>query len=199
MAVFADLLCCRGDPRGELVQLQLAREQRPSDPRLARAESEHLARHDRALLGGLRTATSLCELTWRRGYIVEAKLHSFAQDTEVTRPGQRAVIERKRPRLVRLVRELLSLDSAHQLSMLSLQLPYSSFAREHLLACVDEVATAVPSALRVLAVHVLERQYDEWWADTWRPAATLEDQVGELHVSVDAGLLSAVRNSLSLR
>ena len=194
MAVFADLLCCRGDPRGELVQLQLERERRPSDPRLARAEAEHLSRHDRALLGGLRTATSLCELTWRRGYIVEAKLHSFAQDPEMVRPGHRLVAERKRPRLVRLVRELLALDSAHQLSMLSVQLPYSSFARELLLACVDEVAKAAPAALRVLAVHVLERRYDEWWADTWTPAATLEEQLGDLHVSVDAGLLSAVRD-----
>jgi hypothetical protein len=36
----------------------------------------------------------------------------------------------------------------------------------------------------------------EWWAEEWRPAATLEEQVGELHLSVDAGLLSDVRDLL---
>ena len=196
MAVFADLLSVRGDPRGELVALQLGRERRPSCPRLARAEREHLARHDRALLGGLRTATSLCELTWRRGYIVEAKLHSFAQDLNDRFTGQRLVTEPKRARLARLVRELLGLESAQQLAMLSVQLPYSSFARAHLLACVDEVILAAPPALRVLAVHVLELRYDGRYNDEWRVAPTLEQQVGDLHVSADAAFAPQVFHRL---
>ena len=198
MAVFADLLCVRGDPRGELVQLQLARERFPSDPRLARAEAEHLARHDRPLLGGLRTATTLFELTWRRGYIVEAKLRSLAEDPALPRRGQR-VLEVRRPRLPRLVRELLTIESSFALSMLTVQLPYSTFARELLLACVDEVAVAAPSALRVLGVHVLERRYndDDWSPYDWRVAHTIEEQLGELHVSVDAALVAGVRARLS--
>lgn len=199
MAVYADLLCVRGDPRGELVQLQLERERRPSDPRLARAEAEHLARHDRALLGGLRTVTSLCEFTWRRGYIVEAKLQSQAVDDAplwTQRRGQRQVPEPKRPRFARHVRELLSLESARGLSMLTVALPYSTFARELLLACVDEVVLAAPPQLRVLGVHLLERSYrDEWWPE-WRAAATIEEQLGDLHLSVDAGLAAAVRSLL---
>lgn len=197
MAVFADLLCVRGDPRGELVQLQLARERFPSDQRLARAEAEHLARHDRALLGGLRTATTLCELTWRRGYIVEAKLRSLAEDPAIPRRGQR-LPEPRKPRLPRLVRELFALESSHTLSMLTVQLPYSTFARELLLACVDEVALAAPAALRVLGLHVLERRYDDYdWSHDWNVAHTIEERLGELHVSVDAALVSGVRARLS--
>lgn len=197
MAVFADLLSGRGDPRGELVALQLEREQRPFDARLAKAEAEHLARHDRALLGGLRTATSLCELTWRRGYIVEAKLRSFAQDLTDRFTGQRLVIEPKRARLARLVRELLALESAQQLAMLTVQLPYSSFARAHLLACVDEVLAASPGALRVLGVHLLEQRYrDDWYSADWHAAATIEELVGDLHVSADAAFAPEVFSRL---
>jgi hypothetical protein len=196
MAVFADLLCGRGDPRGELVQLQLERERRPNDLRLARAEAAHLARYDRALLGGLRTATTLCELTWRRGYIVEAKLHSSSRDLVDYRTGQRLNTAPKRHRLARLVRELLTLESAQQLVMLTVQLPYSSFARAHLLACLDEVAQLQPRALRVLGVHLLEQRYDEWHSEDWTVSATLEEQVGELHLSVDAGLAAAVHDRL---
>ena len=197
MAVYADLLSVRGDPRGELVQLQLERERRPFDPRLVRAEAEHLARHDRALLGGLRTATTLCELIWRRGYIVEAKLRSFAQDPDDRFTGQRLAVEPKRARLGRLVRELLALESAQQLAMLTVQLPYSSFARAHLLACVDEVVVAAPASLRVLGVHVLEPNYDNWQDSEWRVAATLEQQLGDLHVSAAAAFAPTVFARLS--
>lgn len=198
MAVLADLLSGRGDPRGELVQLQLEREQRPFDVRLAKAEAAHLARHDRALLGPLRTATSLCELTWRRGYIVEARLKSYAQDHADRFTGQRVVIEPKRTRLARLVRELLALESARPLAMLTVQLPYSSFARPHLLACVDEVLVASPSSLRVLGVHVLEQRYgDDWYSADWHVAATLEQRVGDLHVSADAAFAPQVFSRLA--
>ncbi|MDP3155742.1 MAG: hypothetical protein Q8N23_23925 [Archangium sp.] len=190
MAVFADLLCGQGDPRGELVQLQLAREQKPHDARLARAEAAHLARHDRALLGGLRTATTLCELTWRRGFIVEAKLRSFAQDLAEPRTGLQP--EPRRSRLPRLVRELLTLESTRRLSMLTVQLPYSTFARAQLSACVDEVVSAQPDSLRVLSVHVLEQRYDDWYSNDWSVAATVDEQVGEVFVSVDAGLAGVV-------
>lgn len=194
MAVFADALCQRGDPRGELVQLQLGLEERPGDPRLVRAEAEHLARNDRALLGGLRTATTLCQLTWRRGYVVEAKVKSLAQDPADLWPRGRVRADPPRVRLARVVRELLSLESAQPLSMLTVQMPYSTFARAHLLACVEEVAQGTPPALRVLAVHVLEARYDDDWSgSTWQAATTVEEQLGDLHVSVDAALVSPVR------
>lgn len=195
MAVFADQLCAQGDPRGELVQLQLGLEQRPFDARLVRAEAAHLARHDRALLGGLRTATALCQLTWRRGYVVEAKVKSLAQDPADLWPRGRVRADPPRVRLARVVRELLALESAQPLSMLTVQMPYSTFARAHLLACVEEVAQGTPPALRVLAVHVLEARYDDdgWLNTGWHAAATVEDQLGELHVSVDAGLVAPVR------
>jgi hypothetical protein len=191
MAVFADLLSVRGDPRGELVALQLERERRPSDPRLARAEAEHLARHDRALLGGLRTATSLCELTWRRGYIVEAKLRSVAQDP-ANRLRQRQIVEPKRARLARVVRELLALESAQQLAMLRVEQAYSSFARAHLLACADEVVLAAPPALRVLGLHLLEQRYEDRYDWEWRVAPTIQQQLGDLHVSADAAFAPQV-------
>jgi hypothetical protein len=159
-----------------------------------RAEAEHLARNDRALLGGLRTATTLCQLTWRRGYVVEAKVKSLAQDPADLWPRGRVRVDPPRVRLARVVRELLTLESAQPLSMLTVQMPYSTFARGHLLACVEEVAQGTPPALRVLAVHVLEERYDDdWSASGWQPAATVEEQLGDLHVSVDAALVSPVR------
>jgi len=192
MSVFADMLCVRGDPRGELVQLQLARERWPSDARLAREEAAHIARNDRALLGGLRTATSMCEFVWRRGYIVEAKLQSLARTENQWRAGRWVPLEPKKPKLPRLVRELLSLDSARPLAMLTVSLPFSNFTREQLLGCAEVIAARRTPALSVVSLHALELVDRDWNGESWIIGATTEERLGELHVSAAVGVANEV-------
>jgi hypothetical protein len=192
MSVFADMLCVRGDPRGELVQLQFARERWPSDARLAREEAAHIARNDRALLGGLRTATSMCEFVWRRGYIVEAKLQSLARTENQWRAGRWVPLEPKKPKLPRLVRELLTLDSAQPLSMLTVALPFSNFTRDQLLGCAEVIAALRTPALAVVGLHALEPIDHDWEGSSWSPGATEYARVGDLHVSAAVGVANEV-------
>lgn len=200
MAVFADQLQGCGDPRGELVQLQLAREHAPFDARLERAEAACLARHDRALLGALRTATSLFQLTWRRGFIVQAQLQSWSGATVYERGRWVEPPQSARSRLPRLVRELLALESARPLRALTVLMPFSSFSTEQLLACADEVVRARHPALEVLVLHLLEPvPRNDWsgqWTDDWAPAPTTEFRAGRLDVSVSASLAARVRQRL---
>ncbi|MFT3714084.1 MAG: hypothetical protein QM817_41005 [Archangium sp.] len=184
MAVYADMLSVRGDPRGELTHLQLALENRPGDPRLVRAIEQHVARHDRQLLGSLRTSTALCTFRWQRGFIVEAQLKSSAGRREWSRGGW--VETTPKSKLPRVVRELLRLESAAPMSMLSITLPRSWSARELLLQCVDEVARAT-HRLDVLGVYfeLNERLYPEL-------GDTIEERCGSLHVSADASIAGSV-------
>lgn len=195
MAVYADLLTDRGDPRGELVQLQLRREERPHEARLAHAEAQCLAQHSRALLGPLRNATSQLELTWRRGYVVQATVRSLAH--QITGLYGRNAVQVKAPRLARRVRELLTLESAAPLSALSLQLPPSNFAARVLLDCVNEVAQAAPNSLRTLGVHLLVRQEYDWEYGDWEAGPTEAVEVGALQVCAAPVLLGDVVRRLS--
>ncbi len=185
MSVFADMLSVRGDPRGELVQLQLGRERWPSDARLARAEATHLALNDRSFLGSLRTATSMCEFVWWRGYIVEARLRSRAQQVGHWRHGRWIEVTPKKPKLARLVKDLLALESAAPLKSLSISLPRSRVSGDVLLECADAVFAA-PGELRSLSLHQLVGDGDG--DDDWATLPTVEDQRGALHVSRDASL-----------
>ncbi|MFZ5440600.1 MAG: hypothetical protein ACOZQL_11365 [Myxococcota bacterium] len=196
MSVFADLLQVRGDPRGELVQLQLARERFPSDARLARAEAQHLARNDRHLLGALRTATSLCQLSWRRGFIVEARLQSWtAGQPQWFRGRWVEPSPPARPKLPRLVRELLSLESARPLQMLTVALPRSRFSGEQLVRCAEVVARAKHGELRVLALHLLDPVPRDW-SDEWEVGPTTEFSMRGLHVSAASPLAVELSRAL---
>ena len=187
MAVYGDQLLARGDPRGELVQLQLAREEAPFDRRLARLEAEHLARHARELLGGLRTATSLFELRWQRGFIVEASLRSFAGGQGEWRSGRWVADEPPRkPKLPRLTRELLALESAQALQRFTVTLRRSEFASSQLLACAEELAAA-PATLTEVGLHLLVPSQN-WDEEEWVPAPAVEARVGALRVSATESL-----------
>lgn len=190
-SVWADLLAEQGDPRGELAQLQLAREERLDDVRLARAEALVLARHGRALLGPLRHATSLLELSWRRGSVVQATVRSAAQQQWAASFGA-PVTEVKPPPLARRVRELLSLPVADGLAALTVALPRSPFAQRVLLECVGVVAQVAPAALTSLAVLELEARYDDWDLLGWFPPESLSQQVGALAVSAAPSLMPGV-------
>ncbi|MBA3540389.1 MAG: TIGR02996 domain-containing protein [Deltaproteobacteria bacterium] len=61
--VYADLLLERGDPRGELITLQLARSRDPAAPPPTQREVDLLKKHGRTWLGALVPA-----LSWGRGY-----------------------------------------------------------------------------------------------------------------------------------
>lgn len=199
MMVFADLLSVRGDPRGELMQLQLARERFPSDERLAKAEAQHLARNDRALLGGLRTATSLCQLTWCRGYVVQAQLQSWVgARPEPQRRGRVAPQPPARARLPRLVRELLALESARPLQMLTVTLPRSSWADGVLADCALEVGRAAHAGLRVLELHLVEATWDQW-EERWEVRSTTDFTTRGLSVSVSSSAAERVDAALSRR
>ncbi len=71
-AVLGDLLAQAGDPRGELIALQLAAQAAPDKhvraaAKLRAAADAHLAKHARALLGPL--APHAAALRWRSGFV----------------------------------------------------------------------------------------------------------------------------------
>lgn len=130
MAVLADWLAERGDVRGELVQLQLAREASPFDARLAQAEARHLALHAKALLGPLALHQSVCTLRWQRGFVVEATLRSEARDWQWWQRGSGEPVNR----LERAVRALTRVPRAEALRALTLEQPWSTFFARYVVA-----------------------------------------------------------------
>ncbi len=69
-AVYGDWLAERGDPRGELVAVQLAREVRPDDERLRERERELLHEYAFEWLGGYAwLPPHEFSATWRRGFV----------------------------------------------------------------------------------------------------------------------------------
>lgn len=139
MTVLADELCALGDPHGELVQLQLARESAPLDARLAAAEARHLALNAKALLGVANT--SLCEFTWRRGFLTRVVVRSRNEPRREWRGGRLVEAEPAAlPRLARVIRALLEAPVAAALEQLEVLLVSSSNAGAALLECAREVA-----------------------------------------------------------
>src|SRR5262245_42583994 len=68
-SVYADWLSERGDPRGELITVQLRLEQDPQNAALiARATALHVE-HDAAWLGALAAQPKNVAITWRRGFV----------------------------------------------------------------------------------------------------------------------------------
>lgn len=64
--VYGDWLLEQGDPRGELVSVQVQRERAPADVSLATREKQLFASHARGWLGPFADAT---ELVWRFGFV----------------------------------------------------------------------------------------------------------------------------------
>lgn len=73
--VYADWLLERGEPRGELVTVQLERERAPTDPALAARERALLAPYVEAL-DMLGRYASAVQVTWRRGFIDSAVIRA---------------------------------------------------------------------------------------------------------------------------
>lgn len=77
MLVYADWLVERGDPRGELAQLQLRLAAEPSKDKrkeLKKAEQALLKQHGATWLGKLAGYEDVLELEWRAGFIYKARL-----------------------------------------------------------------------------------------------------------------------------
>lgn len=68
-AVYADWLVERGDPRGELIHVQLARETAPTDAILEARERELFAAHLETWIPKNYWVDREPELTWRRGFL----------------------------------------------------------------------------------------------------------------------------------
>lgn len=166
VAVFADALESAGDPRGTLMHLQLALEQRPGDARLVEAERRHLALHGKALLGGLQMASSLATFRWRRGFLESVELRSQAGDV-YQRHGR--VAPPPRSRLPKLVKELESLAVARRLRSLFITMPQSSFSTAHLTAVLDEVLDVRLPSLELVRIGTL---IVGWGEDELFPGAT---------------------------
>ena len=74
-SVYADWLQRQGDPRGELIALQLAEENDPDNPKLAAATRKYLAAHRHALAGTIaRYLEPPGTLIWRFGFIHRIEL-----------------------------------------------------------------------------------------------------------------------------
>ncbi|MEJ7601535.1 MAG: TIGR02996 domain-containing protein [Kofleriaceae bacterium] len=84
-AVYADWLQEQGDPRGELIAVQLAREDAPDDPALLARESELLAQHEDDWLGGVTSDNwpfGRTRVKWRRGFVSEAEVLTGYESVE---------------------------------------------------------------------------------------------------------------------
>ncbi|MBE2252527.1 MAG: hypothetical protein IAE78_23545 [Myxococcus sp.] len=183
MAVLADALASAGDPRGTLMHLQLAREARPHDHRLAEAEARHLALHGKALLGALQTASSMLTLTWRRGFLEAVTLKSLAGDARWGDP----VRVRQRSRLPRLLRALGALPVAQRLGQLTVAMPWSSFCLAHLTEALEAALASAPASLRLLRVEVLVADVDD--GDPWRARTQIVRALrGGVRLEVDQAL-----------
>lgn len=189
VAVFADALEAAGDPRGVLTHLQLAREERPHDARLAEAEARHLALHAKGLLGGLATASSMVRLRWRRGFLCAVAFHSEARDAFVRRRGAR-VPSPARSRLPRLLRELGRLPVSSRLEELSVSMHASSFCVAHLTEALDEVLALRLPTLRLARLQVLVPLPASWGdEDLHEPrAGAVVASHGALRLEVDTAL-----------
>jgi uncharacterized protein (TIGR02996 family) len=84
-SVYADWLEQQGDPHGELINVQLARET-SSDPELATRERELLAAHANKLLGGLLDyplgPADPVEVDWRRGFVFRATVKTSYESND---------------------------------------------------------------------------------------------------------------------
>ncbi|MEW5743641.1 MAG: hypothetical protein AB1938_32315 [Myxococcota bacterium] len=191
MAVVADWLTERGDPRGELMQLQLHLEEAPDDARLRQAEALHLARHARALLGPLALHQTVCQLTWRRGFVVEARLTSLARE-----PWDRERVEPTN-RLERAAHALTQLPRADTVRAVTLEQPWSWFVGRHFEAAARALRRG---GLRLARLTVVVPWVDGGWGEEaalFTPdAGVVELEHGSLLLTCDARVVAQVERAL---
>jgi uncharacterized protein (TIGR02996 family) len=99
-AVYADWLLERGDIRGELINVQLARELAPEDPDLLRREQELLAKHGEGWLAGATSPLFRVEVSWRRGFIDTAVIHGAYKSDDASR-AYRMLVDAPAARVLR--------------------------------------------------------------------------------------------------
>jgi hypothetical protein len=165
--VVADQLQARGDMRGELIALDLARLPLADDSArwlaLTREIDRLEKRHAKQLLGGLWTGTSTSRLVWKFGFIREATLWTHAVAVPPAPRGRRM----PRPRVNKLLKqtdELLRLESAVLLEHLTLAATFN--AQLFLWDATERVARGAPPTLHRLDLRDLfERRLPEWEPD----------------------------------
>ncbi|MBA3391022.1 MAG: hypothetical protein H0T89_00170 [Deltaproteobacteria bacterium] len=101
--VYADWLVAQGDPRGELIHVQLAREAAPENRELATRERELIEAHEKSWLPELEHDwfDRKPRVTWRRGFIGRAELGASYQGASA-----QGYAEVARSPLARFIREL---------------------------------------------------------------------------------------------
>lgn len=144
LLVLGDWLQSQGDPRGELLALQVAQKKKANDPtgfvQLKKAIDAHYAAHEAALLGPVYPARHLIKLEWHLGFIRSARISYDAAHADD--PPMREVIK-----------ELCELPSAVVLQELALGNPGTEAPRNK--GRYGEVLEALfasrqPSTLRTL-------------------------------------------------
>lgn len=186
LAVFADTLVAAGDVHGTLIQLQLACGERPRDRALARAEAQFRGLHARELLGPLRTATSMVTMHWFRGFVWSAQVRSLCE--------VKPLRDDRKPRLPRVVEQLLELGVASQLRNLTIELVSSPFAPEHVLLAAEAVVRARPRELVSLELNLLVQNGDWYDEGCHGPREEpLPVRLGSLEVRADSALLPGLR------
>ncbi len=108
LLVYADWLQARGDPRGELIVVQLQRAGAPDDAALRAREAELLRRHRTAWLGELAELRPRdLDVTWRHGFVHGVRIGPPLETHETTELDVGTVLGRvlRLPR-VEMVREL---------------------------------------------------------------------------------------------
>ncbi|MFT3840556.1 MAG: hypothetical protein QM723_26445 [Myxococcaceae bacterium] len=189
--VLADRLQAEGDPRGELISLQLL-----GQPRLV---ERHLAMHARALLGRLFTHQSSLALGWEAGFIRHATVSSQEGFVQRRWDGRLVAEHRTRRPFAWLTAELLQLESAVLLETLSLSLVRSSRTKELFAAALEAVARFAPPTVTRLTVHCTPEPYDRYaWERGDDPDEVMPWSAIERQVAFHGRHLTLVADEVSL-
>ena len=146
-AVYADWLEQQGDPRAELIQIQLAREASPDDAALEAREKELITEHQDRWLAGLLHypigPTRGTQVVWRRGFVYGAQIETSYESNDA------AIV----------YRELVSLPVARFLRVLRLGAACTYAGRGDDDISILEALRDHPSpVLRQLVIDCLDRQ-----------------------------------------
>jgi len=159
--VVADQLQARGDLRGELIALEVARAKAgpAAAGRLKREIDRFMKVNAKALLGPLWTASSTSSFEWRYGFIRKAALWTTA--VSLAAPLGRRMPKPKGNKLLKQTGELMTLESAVLLEELTLASTYNS--QLFVWDAAARVAAGAPASLHVLSLRDLyERALPDW-------------------------------------
>jgi uncharacterized protein (TIGR02996 family) len=152
--VYGDWLQGRGDPRGELVMVQHQLQARPDDAGLRKREDRltrqlapaRLAHMARKKKNPDRAASGYCDLQWRLGFIVSARIGRYSDRPPYT------------------VRELVASLLAHPSAQVLQSLTIGALGPPGLYdytAVVEEICRAEPAALRELFIADFDPEHLE--------------------------------------